>query len=782
MERLTMRTGLLVAAMLATACHGQVAAVAPAMLGIDRTPATLAEPGVFDWSTQQVTGPAIAHHRADHVKRRVQAFTAPAGWAATGNNLNAFTGAPAVPAGDYVPNGPAAVYGTSGTPASCKDKIFFLTQSGLLIKVAKDRSSWQKLALGRTFTKTYVTLSPAGGRAYLLSDDGYFFVVNTDTMTFQSMGSLGATNNQGLAPVVDPLTSNHADARDDVYVATSDGRVRHYAVTGGATPTVTATATHTLSTAFKASPIVLGGLVFIGDQSGNFIRFDANSGTTLSTTPLAYPINAPAALDMDASGTITDAFVNAGTRCHWVNFASGTVVSSRPLYLDENDTDRNGTLSQWNYGVASSNKYWLAVSEALSVNTESPAVNLPGFADFKTTAHITPAETNTRGTAATPAGGPVHAYLRWDVANSFLPNNAVVNGMKLWLNADNPADRNIRPYGVRSTSAYQSGVAANGVWTAGNLSLANMPAIGAPIGTWTTPAGSSGAHGRVTFTNGTWHAWTITSYPSSLPTQYAIGIIASDSADRPMWPGGPGNPDPGNAPAHTKRLAPQFYNNPAVTSPHSYVTGVGVADPTDPTFTANSERRALLEVSAAAKALPSVSIATPPIVDTFGGRKLVYVFNGNTVFALDFTTTTAFADAAGTSTRFNVTRTGRRGVGTYSPTFPPSGANANLYVVENTAAPLMSFDGGSLFLLDRYPADANLTPTSYTYALNKLTLPLGAGDALANYQEFASVTGTRVSSSHMVLDYFDYGASAGALHFSMPTTATGNGIVYRLTP
>lgn len=780
MERLSFRTGILVAAMLATACHDQLAPLAPSVLAIDRTPATLAEPGVFDWSTQRVTGAAIAQHRADYAKRRVQAFSAPTGWAATGNSLNTFTGAPAVPASDYVPNGPAAVYGTSGTPVSCKDKVFFLTQGGLLIKVAKDRSSWQKVALGRNFSKTYVTLSPAGGRAYLLSDDGYFFVVNTDTMTFQSMGSLGASNNQGLAPVVDPLTSNHADARDDVYVATSDGKVRRYQVTGGATPTVSVTATHILSTAFKASPIVLGGMVFIGDQSGNFIRFDANSGTTLSTTPLAYPINAPAALDMDASGAITDAFVNAGTRCHWINFASGTVVSSRPLYLDENDTKRNGTISQWAYS-ASSSKYWLAVSEALSVNTESPAVNLPGFADFKTTAHITPAEFNTRGTSAAPAGGPVHAYLRWDVANSFLPNNAVVNGMKLWLNADNPADRNIRPYSVKSTSAYRNSTAANGVWTASNLTLANKPAIGATIGTWTTPAGSSGAHSRVTFTNGTWYAWNITSYPSNLPTQYAIGIT-DDGADQPMWPGGPGAEDPGNAPAHTKRLAPQFYNNPAVTTPHSYVTGVGVPAPTDPVFTANSERRALLEVSAAAKALPSVSIATPPIVDTFGGRKLVYVFNGNTVFACDFSTTTAFADGTGTSTRFNVTRTGRKGVGTYAPTYPPSGANANLYVVENTAAPLMSFDGGSLFLLDRYPADANLTPTNYTYALNKLTLPLGGTDALANYQEFTSVTGTRASSSHMVLDYFDYGASAGALHFAIPTTAAGNGIVYRLNP
>lgn len=777
MDRLSLRTALLVCAMTATACHDRVATVAPSLLAIDRTPATLSEPGVFDWSTQRLTGTAIAAHRADFAKRRVQAFAGTTGWAATGQSLSTFTNAPAVPAGDFVPNGPAAVYGTSGTPASCVDKVFFLTRSGLLIKVAKDRSSWQKIALGHTFSKTYVTLSPAGGRAYLLSDDGYFFVVNTDTMTFQSMGSLGASNNQGLAPVLDPYTSNHADAQDDVYVPTSDGKVRHYRVSAGATPAVTVVGTHTISTAFKSPPMVLGGIVYIGDQSGNFIRYDANTSTTLSTAPLAYPINAPAALDIDASGNVTDAFVNAGTRCHWINFATNSIVSSRPLYLNENDTDLSGTISDWNYGTSSS-KYWLAVSEALSVNTESPAVNLPGFADFKTTAHITPAETNTRGTGPAPAGGPVHAYLRWDVANSFLPNNAIVGSMKLWMNADNAADRNIRPYRVRETSAYQNSTVADGVWTAGNLTLANKPAIGINIGNSAAP---TGAHGRATFSYNTWYSWNITTFPSSLPTQYALGLY-DDGADEPMWPGGPGTPDPGNAPHHTLRLAPQFYNNPAITTPHSYVTGTGVPDPTDPLFTANSERRALLEVSASAKALPSVSIATPPIVDTYAGRKLVYVFNGNAVFALDFSTAAAFADAPGTSTRFNVTRTGRKGVSTYSPTYPPSGANANVYVVENTAAPLMSFDGGSLFLLDRYPADANLTPTNYTYALNKLTLPLGAGDALNNYQEFTSVTGARTSSSHMVLDYFNYGASSGAIHFALPTTAAGLGTLYRLSP
>lgn len=421
----------------AGAPQGPAAWAVRPLFQVDRTPATLLEPAGVDWMSQHVVGSRILESRRAHFARLAAASGAPASKPGT-RGLSAFSAPSAAwqsggvdgiplttldPAGglntDYVPNGPAAVYATANTPAAAQRCLFFLSQKGKLTRVKQDGSAASTLdvgAGGHTFTHTYVTISPAGGRVYLLSDDGTFFVVNTANtpMTFQSV-STGVSGNSGLAVSYDPFTSNAADLGDDVYVPLANGTIKRYRVnrvTGGE-PTVTAVSSHNTSGALwgalKATPVVLGGTIYLGDQSGNIVRYDVASGAVVSTVSLGYPVNAGVALNMDDFGNISDLFVNVGSRCAWITYdGAGTATStnlSRPLYLDEGDTDDSGVLANWTYGTATK-KYWVPAKEALTLNTHNGGVAPPGLGAPSTNQWLTWASSKiTAGTTTTVATG-----------------------------------------------------------------------------------------------------------------------------------------------------------------------------------------------------------------------------------------------------------------------------------------------------------------------------------------------------------------------------------------
>jgi hypothetical protein len=778
---------------LVASCQGKAVAPSPS-LAVDRMPVTMAEPAVMDWATQRVSGERLVTRRDAAMKRRVQAFSQAAPWSITGDAVSGYTSTGVtIPAGDYVPNGPATVYGTAGTPAVCFNALFYLTQSGKLVRMARDRSAWNTINLGRTFTKTYITLSPAGGRAYLLADDGTFLVVNTGVtpMTFQTFSG-AATGNQGLAPVLDPFVSNPADFSDTVYVPYSNGTVSRYTVKAvGDTPTVTpATVTTTGSYMpagpLKANPVVLGGVIYMGDTNGDFVRFDTSTSAVLSTHPLGYPVLASPALDMDDSGNITDAFVNAGTQCRWIKFSDSTVTGSPALYLDEGDTKTSGTLNQWTY-TSTPIKYWLAPVQALSINRDTGGLApkyLNGYTSFKTQAYLGVADTNTRPEGPENVGGPVDVLMRWDIQNSPLPSTATITSIKLWMKNLTPV-RQTRRFGVFGMSAYLS---AGVPWTFANITAPTQmaltkPAAYSPIGTLNMTGVTVTPQNRVYWNPDTWYNWNISNLTVS--PQYALSVWNDPNGDNIMWPElrnglPPATEDSGNAAQKSDRRGPQFYYDPSLTN-YSYLTGNAIADPTAIPG-ATGDNRPLLEISAFAKALNSLSITSPPIIDTFNGRKFVYVVNGNAVFGLNFSSAAAFGDPV--STRFQVLTTGRKGFGPnatnipYGPVYPPSGGS--LYVVENRTAPLLTFDGAALFALGRYPTNNTTTPTAYIYSLDRISLGAGGLSTTANYQEYnrsgpSYYLANKEASSHMVIDYFNYNQSTGAIHFGLPpTTAAGS--------
>jgi hypothetical protein len=784
----------LVGVSLVGGCHGKAVAPAPS-LAVDRMSAALTEPAVMDWSTQRVSGERLTARRDAAMKRRVQGFSAVAPWTDTGDAVSNY----GAPAGDYVPNGPATVYGTDGTPAVCFNAVFYLTQSGRLIRVARDRSALNTINLGRTFTKTYVTLSPAGGRAYLLADDGTFFVVNTGVtpMTFQTFAG-PATGNQGLSPVLDPYVSNPGDYHDEVYVPYANGTVNRYAVDAvGDTPTVTpaaVTATRSFTPAgpLKANPIVLGGILYAGDTNGDFVRYDANTSTPISTHSLGYPVLATPALDMDDSGNVTSAFVNAGTQCRWINFTDGTVTGSPALYLDEGDTKTGGTLSQWTY-TATPIKYWLAPVQALSINRDTGGLApkyLNGYTTFKTQAYLGVADTNTRPEGPENVGGPVDVLMRWDIQNSPLPSTATITSIKLWMKSLTPV-RQTRRFGLFGMSPYLSpGVP----WTFANITAPTQMALTKPnaynpIGTLNMASVTTTPQNRVYWNQNTWYNWDISNL--TVTPQYALSVWNDPNGDNIMWPElrnglPPTTEDTGNAAQKSDRRGPQFYYDPSLTN-YSYLTGSGIANPTlipD----ATGDNRPLLEISAVAKALNSLSIATSPVIDTFGGRKFVYVVNGNAVFGVDFSSAAAFGDPA--STRFQVLTTGKKGSGPnatsipYGPVYPPSGGS--LYVVENRTTPLITFDGAALFALGRYPTNNATTPSAYIYSLDRISLGAGGLGTTTNFQEYRRATpyytASKEASSYMVIDYFNYSGSTGSIHFGLPPTTINNsdGTIFRV--
>ncbi|MFP5504340.1 MAG: hypothetical protein ACLGIN_17780, partial [Candidatus Sericytochromatia bacterium] len=130
-----------------------------------------------DWSLQRLGSwraikaeKAARAHRAAQAngKRRVMAFPdAAPGWA-DGLDLTRF----GCSATDSVPNGPASTFHLTGALAG---KVFLLTQEGKFLKVSGNApDEYASLDLGRSFSRTAVSLSPLCSYAYVVADDGTF--------------------------------------------------------------------------------------------------------------------------------------------------------------------------------------------------------------------------------------------------------------------------------------------------------------------------------------------------------------------------------------------------------------------------------------------------------------------------------------------------------------------------------------------------------------------------------------------------------------------------------
>ncbi|HEY9721902.1 MAG TPA: hypothetical protein V6D47_07795, partial [Oscillatoriaceae cyanobacterium] len=129
-----------------------------------------------------------------------------------------------------------------------------------------------------------------------------------------------------------------------------------------------------------------------------------------------------------------------------------------------------------------------------------------------------------------------------------------------------------------------------------------------------------------------------------------------------------------------------------------------------------NDRRPLLELQITDVNLPTPSIETSPVIDSL--NHMVYVFYTNAVYGINYSKTTAFADASTTSkyTFFQSTTRGINNGTTY---------DSKKYCVANYSVPAMTWDGKSIYVIDRYPSPSNLAaPTSFVYSFSKINLPL----------------------------------------------------------
>ena len=162
-----------------------------------------------------------------------------------------------------------------------------------------------------------------------------------------------------------------------------------------------------------------------------------------------------------------------------------------------------------------------------------------------------------------------------------------------------------------------------------------------------------------------------------------------------------------------------------------------------------------------------------------------YVFYTNTVYELDWSSTTAFTDtdAATKTTLFNLAYYGdtantAAGVG---GTKPGGAYNNRTKLVGNFTAPVPAADLTALYVLSRTPATDGAAPTSWNYALSKLSLPLSAAanrlaassptfTGLTGQAAVSNASGDREASAFMCVDpisgsnHVYFGLSNGRLY------------------
>jgi hypothetical protein len=776
MNRHARTLSLPLAALLLWGCQAPFAGGQRAGIALEAVPETLGSPQALDWALNTVSSPAIARARASAMQRRVQAFpTATTPWSAggvAGLPLSSFG------ASGSVPNGPAAAL-------TLANQLFFLTKNGSLIKVdrAAPTTKYTTRALGKTFSKTSVTLSPACSRAYVLADDGTLFVL--DTTTLATLATVSVAGGYGIAPYLDPFASAANDTRDVVYVAGNDGNVTKWVFTPGATPpavTTSAATTYAVATSatplyadpscssckVKASPVVLNGAIMLGDQGGTFHYYDTLNTANNVNYGVGAPVNTSPAIEIqDGSYTgLTDpsgvpvtvaggkpiyAFVNAGGSCAWINLIDTSITRSLGLRIDDNATGTKfGYLAQYNYSTAGTTETLTAVDGG-SINTESPDRILPGYPTIWANDYLVPAETNTYDNGTSAAGGPVLGYARWQSSATYGAGSVITSAT---LNLQPAADQSCRVPEVHTTSPYYRSTTSN--WASSGLTNTNRPAFGSG-NSGVYMSGGLNASGNVGFMSNKNYQWDVSSAFTTPTKDYALGLQHNAGGDAVLWPWGPYGGASGS-----KGKAKKAYQVDAVMF----------------------NKTAQLQLNISSTVLPTPSIETPPVIDALNKR--VYVFYTNALYQLDFSNPAAFADAdVNPSTGVQTYHT-LFSLAYYGDTATSGGAtyNTKKSYVANYSAPLPNYNATAMYVISRYPAPNGASPSTWNYALSKFTLPLSAtarNMAASSPTYTSAVAGTGIpteSSAYMVIDPFsNLGTTGGNVYFGL-----GNGRIYQYDP
>lgn len=299
---------------------------------------------------------------------------------------------------------PLTTYGIAGTDVATNGaamrnfnpkypkRIFTVTRDGVFLGVDPDDAlttpTFQKVSLapGASFTRTYVALSGEGTVAFVVSDQGKAYAIDVanpvdsnadgvpDTYNFKTFNLSGGAS-LGSAFFVDPLQSSIANAASTMYCVSTNGKACQvkFAVpagTGGqmlsptqflgATFTETASAQLTTSAPLsglatdrvKAAPVVLNGVLVVGDRRGMLHIYDFKSMTPVVSKVLNYgwPIETPVAVDVDNALNIVDVFVAAGSQLFWYKPATGIVYGGQYALL-EKGAATNDVLNATNFGT-----------------------------------------------------------------------------------------------------------------------------------------------------------------------------------------------------------------------------------------------------------------------------------------------------------------------------------------------------------------------------------------------------------------------------------------------
>lgn len=733
---------MVVAAALAAGCQAPMATPQRASLALGTN---FTAPQGLDWSSPQVVSRAVAKSRDAEVQRRILAFpNASAGWVG-GRDLTAYGCAP----GDTVPNGPAVAFPIM-TP-ELVNKLFFVSGAGKLMRINRvDPSESVTLDLGKACSRTAVALSPWCTRAYVLTDDGTLFIVDTIAMTVLAQTRVNGA--YGVSPCLDRIASFNDDTRDVLVVAANDGQVHQIVIEPDGSGGAAVTANTAFPVATDAQPLVgtrklaapavaVGGVIYVGDQAGRFHAYDTANAANRTVYNLGAPINTPPALELqDNSYAMLDpygnpkgvgygeavyAFVNAGAACAWINLHDTSVNFSQPLRIDDNDPTRtHGYLKDYAFSTTGTTET-LAAVDGGNLNTESPERPLPGYGAIRSNDFLVPAETNTHELNGEAAGGEVKSYLRWASGKTH-PVGSLITSAKLTLSA--ATDQACRVPLIKTTSAFNRD--GSGLWRSDALTNASRPALGPAVGQF-LGGGVNGA-GNLVFKKNKPYQWDVTGAFAAPGAHYALAIEHDAGGDAVLWPEGPVGGAVGKKAKKAAQVeAVKFHNNALNAEP-----GPSAANDDRPTLT----------LTVSGTVLPTPTIETPPLIDPY--RQHVYVFYTNALYEIDFTSPERWSDtdpSGAKHTAFALAHYGRTAHGG-GATF-----NGKKRFVGNFTAPLINHDGSAAYVLSRYPAGAGATPASWNYGLSKLTLPLAAAAADPLVAGSPTYTGIGKEASHLML-------------------------------
>lgn len=749
-------------------CHWLMPSAQPEVGGefaLDVTPTTLTEPQTFDWTYHRISGKQVATKREDYIQRQVLAFPNATNWAG-GLDLTNLGCA----SGDTMPNGPAAVFKGSVTNPALYNKVFLITKQGQFIKV--DRSGavgHVTLPLNKVFSKTYVTLSPSAGRAYLVSDDGTLFVISTMTMTVLATKSLGAPA-VGCAPVYDPYSANHSDKFDEIYVPDNAGRVTKYTWSSYTTPAGLSAATvYNVATGvtpvdggsakIEAPPVVIGKVIYVGDQAGGLHMYDTVTPANNAVFFTGSPINTPPAIEIqDGSYAMTNpdgtaktvargkpvyAFVTSGASCFWMNLHSLRSYRSMSLYLDDNTPTKTfGYLHHYTYEPIPADGTPITLTDWCAIRTDSDA-QLVGAAtgSNKTNAWIAAGEIDA---AVAPGndGGPVVCYMRFSTGTS---GTTIVRDATLELTVEKGSTAKMPEF--RTAPSYLRGTST--VWNYSNITNANRPFWDTTnIGILTGGVGAVNQWGNVHKVNPADRpVWNISEgFKGGAASDYTIVMLYNQS-NRVLW-------EPGNLTGQNQQDA-------------TLVDGLVFRTPA----AGNADHRPIFKVRTSTGSFPTPTLETPAVIDAL--RKKVYVFYGNTLYTIDFSSIAAWEDktAATPKTTFNTARLGRA-VNSGGAAF----ATRTRYV-SNFTAPVFNYNLTAAYVLDRYPeVPTQTSPLAWDYSLSKFSLGTAPTvDALQPTSTIHINNVTGEASNFMVIDPFtDSWTTGGNIFFGL-----GNGKVYQ---